>query len=540
MTDTQTNPAGYKNETKPCGCGEHHHHGHHKHDCCCKLECFERPNYFCGHLLTDADLKLDQKYVIEKNKLYHRAIHGHGVVCGLRLTCDPHCEGTILVGDGYAIDQCGNDLVVCEPRRVVIVENPPDKEDDCEKPEYKPDCTIRKCYYVAICYDEEQAEYTTPFKANCGSGPSACEPTRVHETVRFKVLHKLPDEKSALDRIEHRIKRCFKILTEGDFSDLLHQHSLNQDHAGNPCDTFCKLKVYFKHWLKKYPDPLNCCLCDELNTLDCPKDGDAGAVKAAYDSLLKLVHTYIYDCMRAELVFCCDEPECGSCIVLGTVEVVDGKICRICTCHRQYLWTIANFLEVLLYEVLVGSSCKSTSAGSSFTNRHGDEKEPVHECCPGTDILLDRFLLLFSKDRNSGALAATSLIQAMRFGGAAVTRAFQHTDPDVVSMRVFENLPFPAAQELAKQLNVDLQRATPEQTKLDAITSLLPSFLQRSGDRVFALPGEKDNDSVRVAVPQLRAPLPAQDFSAEVTNLRNEIATLKDRLDKMQPPANPA
>ena len=77
MTDTQTNPAGYKNGTKPCGCGEHHH-GHHEHDCCCKLECFERPNYFCGHLLTDADLKLDQKYVIEKNKLYHRAIHGHG------------------------------------------------------------------------------------------------------------------------------------------------------------------------------------------------------------------------------------------------------------------------------------------------------------------------------------------------------------------------------------------------------------------------------------------------------------------------------
>src|SRR4051794_36943753 len=50
---------------------------------CCELIDFKRPNYVCGHLLTDADLTLDQRYFREKNKLYNRAFHGHGIVCGL-------------------------------------------------------------------------------------------------------------------------------------------------------------------------------------------------------------------------------------------------------------------------------------------------------------------------------------------------------------------------------------------------------------------------------------------------------------------------
>jgi len=83
---------------------------------CCELVCFERPKYFCGHLLTDADLTAEQTYLREKNKLYHRTLDGYGVVCGLRLTCDRDCKGHIRVGDGYAIDDCGNDLVVCKPQ----------------------------------------------------------------------------------------------------------------------------------------------------------------------------------------------------------------------------------------------------------------------------------------------------------------------------------------------------------------------------------------------------------------------------------------
>src|ERR1043165_2563322 len=88
---------------------------------CCNLVCFERPNYFCGHLLTDADLTLQQKYVVEKNKLYHRTMDGYGIVCGLKLACDCECKGNILIHDGFAIDDCGNDLILCETARFDVI-----------------------------------------------------------------------------------------------------------------------------------------------------------------------------------------------------------------------------------------------------------------------------------------------------------------------------------------------------------------------------------------------------------------------------------
>ena len=87
----------------------------------CRLMTFERPNYFCGHLLTDTDLTLQQRYFREKTRLYHRTLHGHGVVCGLRLTCDHDCSGKVLVSSGYAIDNCGNDLIVAEKTPVDVV-----------------------------------------------------------------------------------------------------------------------------------------------------------------------------------------------------------------------------------------------------------------------------------------------------------------------------------------------------------------------------------------------------------------------------------
>src|SRR5215469_15284098 len=96
----------------PCGCGcgcQGHAHA----DGCCKLTCFERPSYFCGQLLSDTDLTLEETYFREKSKLYHRTLDGFGVVCGMRMTCDCHCHGHITIGDGFAIDCCGNDLVIC-------------------------------------------------------------------------------------------------------------------------------------------------------------------------------------------------------------------------------------------------------------------------------------------------------------------------------------------------------------------------------------------------------------------------------------------
>jgi hypothetical protein len=81
---------------------------------CCELECLVRPRFFCGQLLTDADLTA----LVEWSRAHFRLArhrHGWGVVCGLEVTRDPSTPAGVLVGPGYGIDCCGNEVLLCEP-----------------------------------------------------------------------------------------------------------------------------------------------------------------------------------------------------------------------------------------------------------------------------------------------------------------------------------------------------------------------------------------------------------------------------------------
>src|SRR5438105_2411390 len=79
---------------------------------CGGLECLCRPRFFAGQLITENDLNLLIHYLREKNKLHNRYLHGWGVVCGLEVVCSP-CDGKVTVREGYAIDPCGEDIIVC-------------------------------------------------------------------------------------------------------------------------------------------------------------------------------------------------------------------------------------------------------------------------------------------------------------------------------------------------------------------------------------------------------------------------------------------
>lgn len=354
-TSSTTNGAETGSKRSPCGCADQTP----SQPCCCNLVCFDRPNYFCGHLLTDADLTLQQKYVIEKNKLYHRTMNGHGVVCGLKLTCDCDCMGHILIHDGYAIDDCGNDLVVCETTRFDVIAalkskgllayDPP--EDDCGPRRRRSHCDIRQCYYITICYSESESEYETPFQSSCTSGPKQCMPTRTHEGVRFDITEHLPPQHSYLADLERRIKECFEINCHNPIGNLLHRHAADllqilgqgtgaEELGRHPCELFCELRAYFLNYLKMHPPQFQCNLFEEVSCLCCPDcDEDWNWRKPreweqncreqlleAFRKLLYYMQSYQYDCVFGDLVFSCQQPCEAHCLVLGTVEVLNGKL----------------------------------------------------------------------------------------------------------------------------------------------------------------------------------------------------------------------
>src|SRR5512136_626202 len=109
----------------PCGCAPCDH-------TCCTLDCLVQPRYFCGQLLTDADLRAGVTWSQNKFRL-GRFRDGWGVVCGLEVRCnskpaDPKLAGTITVGPGYAVSCCGDDIIVCADKTLdltQIVHQPP-------------------------------------------------------------------------------------------------------------------------------------------------------------------------------------------------------------------------------------------------------------------------------------------------------------------------------------------------------------------------------------------------------------------------------
>ena len=83
-----------------CGCG-----------CCDSLQSLVRPRFFAGQVLTEVDLMALESYAVTAHRLHNRYLHGPGVVCGLDLSCE-NCGDGIAVCPGYALDQCGRDLIV--------------------------------------------------------------------------------------------------------------------------------------------------------------------------------------------------------------------------------------------------------------------------------------------------------------------------------------------------------------------------------------------------------------------------------------------
>ncbi len=197
---------------------------------CQGLQCLERPRYFAGQLLTEAELNSEQAYVIAKNRLHNRYLHGWGVVCGLDVVCH-NCEGWVSVHAGYALDPCGNDVIVCRDTELNVLEAIQKcidakrrREDDC--PPWKDpndNCVDDEQHWcITLQYVENEARAVMPLmesKSHCGCGNKcgggcdcgkkkngsgngcscgdkpkasakkvACEPTRIFEQYRLGVV----------------------------------------------------------------------------------------------------------------------------------------------------------------------------------------------------------------------------------------------------------------------------------------------------------------------------------------------------------------
>jgi hypothetical protein len=152
---------------------------------CGGLECLCRPRFFAGQLLSEEDLRALDHYIIEKNRLHNRYLHGSGVVCGLQVICH-ECKGWVTIKSGYAIDPCGNDIIVCQDYSFDLCAKIQEccvrarKDWECEPmasppPDFK---DVEQPWYVTLRYREYESRGVTALKATStpsyGSSSGAC------------------------------------------------------------------------------------------------------------------------------------------------------------------------------------------------------------------------------------------------------------------------------------------------------------------------------------------------------------------------------
>jgi hypothetical protein len=184
---------------------------------------FARPRFFAGQLLTEDDLGALTAYVTAKNRLHNRYLFGAGVVCGLWVSCDPCGGGAVTVQPGYALDCCGNDLVLACPapldvnamiRDLRAAQLGKDCGDPCADQGSTTDQGIKttnpsapRHYRLYARYGEQETDPVAPYATEEPCGQVACEPSRVREGVSF-VLKCPPEHTPPPDDLWCRLQAC--------------------------------------------------------------------------------------------------------------------------------------------------------------------------------------------------------------------------------------------------------------------------------------------------------------------------------------------
>jgi hypothetical protein len=419
----------------------------------------------------------------------------------------------------------------------------PLKDDEPED-----DCTGKQCFYIGICYDEQGAEFVTPFQTDCSPGPKSCEPTRIREGVRFELYQEMPTRPNPLDEIEKRIESCFSIFREGQFSRGLKQYApdiLNilqdeeqEEEGPDPCDLFCKVRALFLHQLRVCPDSYNCNLEEEVWKICCPGDEDweLGEIEAAFKRLFELVEKYVFSCVLAEFAFLCPEPPDPCCVLLGSVEVEHGRLTRVINYPRWYLWCFANFFEVLMYTLANQAAC-GPHKRDAWARREGDEHRREKGCCPGFEVDVKEFLTLFVAHDRASETAARACVQAIRALFFSLVEAFDFISPHGMSPQVLKNMPLEQARKISDLFNFSLDRQRdgklPEEH--DPFSTPFSYLIHRGAQPLAVHVSGEGEGKVSEASRYLNAPIAA--LREELNDLHNQIRELRkeSKKGKQQP-----
>lgn len=366
---------------------------------CGGLECLCRPRFFAGQLLTDEDLNRLDRYITAKHRLHNRYLHGWGVVCGLEVLCHP-CQGYVTVTAGYALNPCGEDIIVCQDDTVNICDllqkcRPPDNSLECQP--LRPygatdDCQdLEQEWILAICYEERASRGLMALRRevsggscgrcqcggdrNCRCGchatangthksanpaPAQCEPTVTCESYRFE-LRRMPQPPPPT--IDHGSLVRRALYTVRDLGDTLPAAPAAEAANGEWYRWGVTMKESYREVMARYWGQ-NCQALQNLAAIVIPSPQDQiarpayqAAVATEAQRLTAVMASTLQQSFCAALLPACPPPVADNCVPLASIRLHRGqcRILQVCnTGFRQTAITTAavqNWLSPLLSRI---------------------------------------------------------------------------------------------------------------------------------------------------------------------------------------------
>ena len=343
--------------------------------CCCPacagLACLDRTRFFAGQLLTDADLNTEQSYWLAKSRLHNRYLHGWGVVCGMQVVCG-QCDGWVTVNTGYALDPCGNDIIVCQDypfnlaQAIAACCAPAKTAANCSPLRYTPSPTCQdmtQTWCVTIQYQEQQSRMVTPLQqattassngaCACSTTPSsqststststaataACQATRIVEGFQIGITPAPTgsDAKPGMGpgTIFYQVVQCLETAAA-----LVAQRPYPS--TGIPQNTtyqkayqaICKYSQTVQNALSKFL-VTHCAWEDEFANIKITPpmndgSGDMKSLQLALEQIVAFIGAFSFDCLCISLMPPCPATPCDNRLILACVTMQGKKIVDIC------------------------------------------------------------------------------------------------------------------------------------------------------------------------------------------------------------------
>jgi hypothetical protein len=542
-----------------CGCGCS------SCDTCDSLQCLCRPRFFAGQLVTDADFRRLDQYLVGKDRLHNKFLHGSGVVCGLEVVCNP-CDDTVTVRPGYALGPCGEDIVVCADTSVDVgamiraqrraqarAACPPGSNPYTSTPN---DCdALEQRWILGICYDEQPGRPVTSLTttacsspggcgcggstgssgAGCGCGggsarpaPTGCEPTVICEGFRFTLTKEKPirlvrepvagtvrgpssaggagqstGQSAGRGALAEHVRQCLAMLAAN-------ITSVPKDPSASDIVTYCcQLKADLRDVIQS-GNIHDCTLGQRLNDIACPDANDpdaSGKARTAIAEMLTLAVELYRECVCSALLPPCPNDCADDCVPIATLTVrsSDLHVLEVCNWSSRKFAVTMPTLGYWLGWLPFGASLRRLVS----TMCCGPERKAAFRLDDKLDITHEMAAPRAAKSEQAGTAFAAPLQMAMRYA--------EHPSP----LAGFEATLLQSVGATGAK-GADL--ATPEE--------LADPFAAAALSRLFGPGGLNLGGALRdiTAQPAAQAPAaaPAEaDHAARIAELEKSLASLQ-------------